>query len=171
MSNHPFALANSAQAVSQAPSGGEYLVDRGFRTLALVAASLLIVLVAYVVWKIGGQALPAIRAYHFEFLTGTSWNVQDKRFGILPGIWGTLYSSLLALLIGGFFGLTVAIFLTQDFLHKRLAFLFRLVIEMLAAIPSVVFGRGGFSSSSRPSGRPPIGSTRILASFRSSERR
>ncbi|MFY9624299.1 MAG: phosphate ABC transporter permease subunit PstC [Rhodoplanes sp.] len=143
MSSHPFALAGSAEAVSQAPSGGEYFVDRTFRALALVAASLLIVLVAYIVWKIGGQALPAIREYNFDFLISTSWNVQEKKFGILPGIWGTLYSSLLALLIGGFFGLTVAIFLTQDFLDKRLAFVFRLVIEMLAAIPSVVFGLWG----------------------------
>ena len=143
MSSHPFALAGSAEAVSQAPSGGEYFVDRTFRTLALVAASLLIVLVAYIVWQIGGQALPAIREYNFDFLISTNWNVQEKKFGILPGIWGTLYSSLLALLIGGFFGLIVAIFLTQDFLHKRLAFVFRLVIEMLAAIPSVVFGLWG----------------------------
>jgi len=139
MSNHPFALAGSAGAVSQAPSGGEYLADRGFRMFALVAASLLIVLVAYIIWKIGGQALPAIRDYHFDFLVSTNWNVQEKKFGILPGIWGTLYSSLLALLIGGFFGLAVAIFLTQGFLHKRLAFVFRLIIQMLAASPSVVF--------------------------------
>lgn len=143
MSSHPFALAGSPEAVSQAPSGSEYLVDRAFRTLALVAASLLIVLVAYIIWKIGGQALPAIRDYHFDFLVSTNWNVQEKKFGILPGIWGTLYSSLLALLIGGFFGLAVAIFLTQGFLHKRLAFVFRLIIEMLAAIPSVVFGLWG----------------------------
>jgi phosphate transport system permease protein len=143
MSNRPFAIAGSASAVSQAPTSFEYLVDRAFRALAIAAAGLLVVLVGYIVWKIGGQALPAIRNYHLDFLTSTTWNVQEHKFGILPGIWGTLYSSLLALLIGGFFGVTVAIFLTQDFLHKRLAFVFRLIIEMLAAIPSVVFGLWG----------------------------
>ncbi|MFO1098644.1 MAG: phosphate ABC transporter permease subunit PstC [Xanthobacteraceae bacterium] len=143
MSSHPFALAASPDAVSQAPGGGEYLVDRAFRAFAIAAACVLIVLVAYIVWKIGGQALPAIRKYHVDFLVSTTWNVQEQKFGILPGIWGTLYSSLLALLIGGFFGLTVAIFLTQGFLHKRLAFVFRLICEMLAAIPSVVFGLWG----------------------------
>jgi phosphate transport system permease protein len=143
MSNSPFAIAGSASAVSQAPTGFEYFVDRAFRAFAVAAAGLLVVLVGYIVWKIGGQALPAIRNYHLDFLTSTTWNVQEQKFGILPGIWGTLYSSLLALLIGGFFGLTVAIFLTQDFLHKRLAFVFRLIIEMLAAIPSVVFGLWG----------------------------
>ena len=143
MSDHPFAIVASAKIISQAPTGGEHLVDRGFRALALLSAAVLIALVGYIIWKIGGKALPAIRDYHLGFLTSSSWNVQEKKFGILPGIWGTLYSSVLALLIGGFFGLAVAIFLTQGFLHKRLAFLFRLVIEMLAAIPSVVFGLWG----------------------------
>ncbi|MFL9824381.1 phosphate ABC transporter permease subunit PstC [Rhodoplanes sp. SY1] len=143
MSNHPFALAAPPGAVTQAPSGPEYIVDRAFRSLAWLAAALILVLVAYIVWKIGGQALPAIREYHIDFLTSSSWNVQEKRFGILPAIWGTLYSSLLALAIGGFFGLTVAIFLTQGFLPARVAFLFRLIVEMLAAIPSVVFGLWG----------------------------
>jgi phosphate transport system permease protein len=100
-------------------------------------------LVAYIVWQIGGQALPAIQRHHLDFLSTSQWNVQQEKFGILPAIWGTLYSSLLALVAAGFLGLTVAIFLTQDFLPKRLAFVFRLVVEMLAAIPSVVFGLWG----------------------------
>jgi phosphate transport system permease protein len=143
MSNQSFAATAPSGTVSQPPSVAEYLADRGFRLLAWLAAFLILVLVAYVVWKIGGQALPAIRDYHIDFLISSTWNVQEKQFGILPGIWGTLYSSLLALAIGGFFGLTVAIFLTQGFLPPRLAFLFRLIIEMLAAIPSVVFGLWG----------------------------
>jgi phosphate transport system permease protein len=136
-------MVGSAESVSQPPSGRDYLVDRGFRGLAMLAAVLLLVLVAYIVWKIGRQAFPAIRDYRIEFLISTDWNVQENKFGILPAIWGTLYSSLLALLVGGFFGLTIAIFLTQDFVHKRLAFTLRLIIEMLAAIPSVVFGLWG----------------------------
>jgi phosphate transport system permease protein len=95
------------------------------------------------VWKIGGQALPAMERFHLGFLTSTDWNVQTEKFGVLPAIWGTLYSSFIALLVGGFFGVMVAIFLTQDFLPKRLAFVFRLIVEMLAAIPSVVFGLWG----------------------------
>ncbi len=143
MSSHPFSTAGLAAGISQAPSSSEYLSDRIFRSVAVVASSLIVLLVAYIVWKIGGQALPAIRDYHIDFLTTSTWNVQEKKFGILPGIWGTLYSSLLALAIGGFLGVTVAIVLTQDFLNKRLAFVFRLIVEMLAAIPSVVFGLWG----------------------------
>jgi ABC-type phosphate transport system permease subunit len=116
------------------------IVDFGF---SVCGASLIILLCAYILWKIGGQALPAIYNHHLGFLTSTNWNVQEAKFGILPEIWGTLYSSLLALLIGGFFGLTVAIFLTQDFLPPKIALVFRTIIDMLAAIPSVVFGLWG----------------------------
>jgi phosphate transport system permease protein len=143
MAANLFADASRLGAISQAPSSSEYLLDRGFRFLAMCGASVLILLVAYILWKIGGQALPAIYDYHVGFLVSTNWNVQEGKYGILPEIWGTLYSSLLALLIAGFFGLTVAIFLTQDFLQPRIAMVFRMIIEMLAAIPSVVFGLWG----------------------------
>jgi phosphate transport system permease protein len=138
-----FAGAAPPNAITQPPSPTEFLIDRGFRALAVGGASLIILLLAYILWKIGAQALPAIYHYRFSFLFSTDWNVQEGKFGILPEIWGTLYSSLLALIIGGFFGLTVAIFLTQDFLIPRIAFVFRIIIEMLAAIPSVVFGLWG----------------------------
>ena len=143
MATNAFEGAAPPGAITQPPTPKEYLTDRGFRLLAVCGASLIILLVAYILWKIGGQALPAIYRHHVDFLVSTNWNVADQNFGILPEIWGTLYSSLLALLIGGFFGLMVAIFLTQDFLPLRLALVFRTIIEMLAAIPSVVFGLWG----------------------------
>jgi phosphate transport system permease protein len=143
MAANAFESAAPPGAITHPLSSNEYLADRGFRLLAVCAASLIILLVAYILWKIGGQALPAIYKYHVGFLTSTNWNVSEEKFGILPEIWGTLYSSLLALLIGGFFGLTVAIFLTQDFLPLKIALVFRTIIDMLAAIPSVVFGLWG----------------------------
>lgn len=143
MPANPFANAVASAAITQPPSGRDYFVDKGFRSLTVVGASLIILLVGYILWQIGGQAAPAISQYHLGFLTSTSWDVQNAKFGILPQIWGTLYSSLLALLIGGFFGLSVAIFLTQEFLPAKLAVIFRTIIEMLAAIPSVVFGLWG----------------------------
>ena len=86
------------------------------------------------------RQVPAISAS--TGVSSTS-DAAQHQFGILPEIWGTLYSSLLALLIGGFFGITVAIFLTPDFLPPRLAAVFRTIVEMLAAIPSVVYGLWG----------------------------
>lgn len=140
---HPFADAAASGTLSQPPAQDEYLIDRTFVGLAYTCAAALVALAAYILWEIGVQAFPAIKANGASFLVNTVWDVQNKTFGILPAIWGTLYSSLLALAIGGFFGITVAIFLTQDFLPQRLALVFRTIVEMLAAIPSVVFGLWG----------------------------
>ncbi|MBL8660676.1 MAG: phosphate ABC transporter permease subunit PstC [Rhodospirillales bacterium] len=143
MAPNPFAAAVDAGSISGPPAAYDYLSDRVFRILAYAGAGAVVVLVAYIVWEIGGQAAPAVAKYGIGFLTSTTWDVGNEKFGILPQIWGTLYSSLLALLIGGFFGLFVAIFLTQGFLPPKLAIVFRTIVELLAAIPSVVYGLWG----------------------------
>ncbi|HYQ91286.1 MAG TPA: phosphate ABC transporter permease subunit PstC, partial [Candidatus Competibacteraceae bacterium] len=112
---NPFAKAATADAISGPPSSLDYGWDRTFQFLALAGAWLILLLVGLILYEIGGQALPAIRDYGLSFLTSTSWDANKSQFGILPQIWGTLYSSILALLLGGFFGIAVAIFLTQDF--------------------------------------------------------
>ncbi len=78
-----------------------------------------------------------------SFLTSSTWDANKAQFGVLPQIWGTLYSSFLALVMGGFFGLVIAIFLTQDFLPPTLQTIFKNIIDLLAAIPSVVYGLWG----------------------------
>lgn len=138
-----FEEAAAGEQISGPPSQADYLLDRSFRGLATVCAWFILVVVGLLLWKIGVKAMPAMSEYHLGFLTSTKWDVNQQAFGILPEIWGTLYSSILALLIGGFFGVTMAIFLTQDFLPARLALVFRTIVELLAAIPSVVYGFWG----------------------------
>ncbi|MFO1143779.1 MAG: phosphate ABC transporter permease subunit PstC [Amaricoccus sp.] len=129
--------------ISRPPAKGEIVADRAFRAFAFASGALLLVLFAFIMWKIGGQARPAIANYGLGFLGNAVWDPARGQFGILAEIWGTLYSSILALAIAAFFGVAVAIFLTQDFLDARLARIFRTIIEMLAAIPSVVYGLWG----------------------------
>lgn len=135
--------AHQPGSISGPPSSWDYFADRGFRLLAVAGAWLLLLLLAAILWEIGGKALPGIRDHGLAFLTSTAWDVNKGVYGILPEIWGTLYSSLLALLLGGFFGVTMAVFLTQEFLPLRLAQVFRTIVELLAAIPSVVYGLWG----------------------------
>lgn len=130
-------------SISSPPTGREVLVDKIFRGLTLTCACSIVLLVIFILLEIGGKALPAIGQHGTSFLTTTTWDVNNGIFGVLPEIWGTLYSSLVALLIGGFFGVTMAIFLTQDFLPHKLQILFKNVVELLAAIPSVVYGLWG----------------------------
>jgi phosphate transport system permease protein len=136
-------LTPTSDRVSAPPSRWDYIADRTFRYLAQAGVWLVLGLLALILWEIGGKATVGIRDYGVGFLTSTTWDVGRQQFGILPHIWGTLYSSLLALAIGGFFGVVMAIFLTQDFLPPQLALLFRTVVELLAAIPSVVYGLWG----------------------------
>jgi phosphate transport system permease protein len=136
-------LATTSDRVSTPPSRWDYIADRTFRYLAHAGVWLVLGLLALILWEIGGKATVGIRDYGVGFLTSTTWDVGRHQFGILPHIWGTLYSSLLALAIGGFFGVVMAIFLTQDFLPPQLALVFRTVVELLAAIPSVVYGLWG----------------------------
>jgi phosphate transport system permease protein len=129
--------------ISRPPSTWDVVVDRLFRALTLVFAALVIILVLYIVVEIGGKAAPAVQEFGPSFITSTTWDVNRGRFGVLPEIWGTLYSSVLALLLGGFFGVSIAIFLTQDFLPPKIELIFKNIVELLAAIPSVVYGLWG----------------------------
>lgn len=130
-------------SLSQPPTSGDKLFDKSFRGLTFIFTLATILLLAFIVFKIGGKAIPAFKEYGFGFLFNTEWDVNNHQFGILPMIWGTLYSSLLALFLGGFFGITIAIFLTQDFLPHKVEFILKNIIELLAAIPSVVYGLWG----------------------------
>ena len=136
-------VPDTASGVSGPPTSGELAGDRAFRGVAWAGAAFIVVLTAWLLWKIGAQALPAIREHGLGFVVGTTWDGARGTFGVLPEIWGTLYSSLLALLVGGTFGVAIAIFLTQGFIAPRLAAVFRTIVELLAAIPSVVYGLWG----------------------------
>lgn len=139
----PFVHNIDTNSICRPPSFYDVLIDRTFRMLARLGVILIISLVAALVLEIGIKAFPGIQKHGLDMITGTVWDVGQQKFGILPAIWGTLYSSLIALLIGGFFGISMAIFLTQDFLPARLAAVFRTIVELLAAIPSVVYGLWG----------------------------
>jgi phosphate transport system permease protein len=143
MIRNPFSNVPTKSPISAPPSQLDYSIDTLFRSLAWTCASLILVLVAFILWQIGKEALPAFQAHGLGFVTGTTWNVNTGEFGVLPEIWGTLYSSFLALVMGGLLGIAIALFLTQDFIPANFAVVFRTIIELLAAIPSVVYGLWG----------------------------
>jgi phosphate transport system permease protein len=141
---NPTATEHDANtSLSRPPSAMDVFVNKAFRNLTLAFTWAMVLLLLAILLKIGGQAIPAIKQFGLGFLTSTTWDVNAGQFGILPEIWGTLYSSILALVLGGFFGITIAIFLTQDFLPYRVEIILKSIIELLAAIPSVVYGLWG----------------------------
>jgi len=130
-------------SVSRPPSRGELSFDLGFRIATWTFAILTIDLLAYIVIQILWVAGPSIQRNGLEFLTSKTWDVQRSEFGILPEIWGTLYSSLIGIIVGTVFGLAIAIFLSQGFVGPKTEMVFKNIIELLAAIPSVVYGLWG----------------------------
>jgi phosphate transport system permease protein len=88
------------------------------------------------------DAMPSITKFGFSFFTSQEWNAVTQEYGALPAIFGTLYSSLLGLLIAVPLSLGAAIFLVElapPWIRGPGSFL----IEMLAAIPSVIIGLWG----------------------------
>lgn len=125
------------------PTAAELRADRAFRGLAIALGAAVLLLLVGILVEIGVRAAPAMRAYGLRFLVDRSWDPGNDDYGILPQIWGTLYSSVLALLGATLFGLAVAIVITQRFLPRWLERVLKNVVELLAAIPSVVYGLWG----------------------------
>lgn len=112
---------------------------RGVLTLGAVAVP---VLMAFLVWELWLGSRLAIDTFGFDFITDSVWDPVTGEFGAVPLIFGTLLSSFLALCIAVPLSLGVAIFLTE-FAPARIRQPIAFVIELLAAIPSVVYGLWG----------------------------
>lgn len=118
------------------------LVDKVFRSVLLIAASSILVIVAAIFIMMVRNAWPTIARFGIGFLIGSEWNPQQEEFGALPFIYGTVVSSLIGLLISIPISLGIAIFLVEQAprtIARPIAFL----VELLAAIPSVVYGLWG----------------------------
>ncbi|MCG8550109.1 MAG: phosphate ABC transporter permease subunit PstC [Desulfobacterales bacterium] len=143
MADNEFLGNAGGRTLSKPPTPGDIFFDKAFRFLTRAFTWATIFLLAFIVYKVGGKALPAFPDLGIKFLFTSTWDSSQNVYGILPQIWGTLYSSFLALILGGFFGITIAIFITQDFLPYKVEFALKNIIELLAAIPSVVYGLWG----------------------------
>jgi len=116
--------------------------DAIFSRLTLFFGLLIVVILMGLLIVLNIDAWPAIQKFGLSFLTSTEWNPVKDEFGALPAIYGTLLSSLIGLLIAVPISLGSAIFLSElapHWLRRPCSFL----IEMLAAIPSVIIGLWG----------------------------
>jgi phosphate transport system permease protein len=116
--------------------------DRIFRGVLTLAALSVPILLGFLVYELWDGAALAIERYGLKFVTSSTWDPVAEEFGALPLIFGTLASSLLALLIAVPLSLGVAIYLTE-FAPKAVRQPVAFLIGLLAAIPSVVYGLWG----------------------------
>ena len=116
--------------------------DRIFKLLLTVAALAVPVLLGFLVYELWSGADLAIRRFGLDFVTTSVWDPVAEQFGALPLIFGTLLSSLIALIIAVPLSLGVAVYLTE-FAPKSVRQPVAFLIGLLAAIPSVVYGLWG----------------------------
>jgi phosphate transport system permease protein len=114
-----------------------------FRFSCFLASALTVALLALILGEILYKAWPAINKFGLGFLSGVQWSPNRGVFGVLPVLIGTAASSLLALLFALPLGLAIAVFLSENFLPRPVRQFIRFMVELLAAIPSVVYGLWG----------------------------
>ncbi len=115
--------------------GGDELVY----TITLTAALLILVVVGLIVLELSLRSQPTIKAFGWQFLATSKWDPNSGKFGALPFIYGTCVTSFLALLLAVPTGVASAIFLAE-MAPPKISHLLTFLIELLAAVPSVIYG-------------------------------
>ncbi len=118
----------------------EKFTDIGFRQLTLVLAGSVAAILLAIFLTVFQGAREAMASFGLSFLTSSSWDPVNNQYGAFVAIYGTLVTSLLSLLIAVPLGVGTAIFITEDLIPRRPRELIGLMVELLAAIPSVVLG-------------------------------
>jgi phosphate transport system permease protein len=138
-------MATSATLPAHSPPGARSFFkrltsgDEIARLVTTLFASLILLLTLAIVWELWIHSALARQKFGFGFLTSTSWNPVTDQFGALPFIYGTVITSVLALLIAVPLGVGAAIFLAE-LAPPRISSTFTFFIELLAAVPSVIYG-------------------------------
>jgi len=126
-----------AKAIQRLQAG-----DTIFRLLTLFSAVLVLALLGGVIVSLMIGAVPAFQAFGWRFLIEQSWNPVTERFGAIAPIYGTVVTSVIAMLIAVPVGLAIAMFLSElcpMWLRRPLG----IAIELLAGIPSIIYGIWG----------------------------
>ena len=142
-----FALTGTGVAATEAPSRAKVLArlhfgDKAFRLITRSAAILVLLLLGGVIISLVIGSLPALQAFGLDFVTTQSWNPVTEKFGALAPIYGTIVTSIIAMVIAVPIGLMIAYFLTElapQWLRRPIG----IAIELLAGIPSIIYGIWG----------------------------
>lgn len=135
-------VSSPAVSVFKSRTSGKNIGDFVFENITRFFAFILLSLVLIMLYEMFRSSIPSIEKFGWGFITSQEWDPVHDNFGALPFIFGTLYSSLIALLIALPLSVGIAIFLSE-FAPKWLEQPMSLMVELLAAIPSIVYGLFG----------------------------
>jgi len=124
-------------------SNKQIRVEKVFKQALVLIALSMVIIVLSIFFTLVVQSLPSIKALGWKFLGGKTWDPVNNVFGAYPFLIGTLITSFLALVISVPFSFAIAIFLGEYYPKGWLSELLKNVIELIAAIPSVIYGFWG----------------------------
>jgi len=116
--------------------------DLIFRAITTVFAFSILIILAIMLAEMTKESLPSIRKFGWRFVTNSEWDAVQGVFGALPYLYGSVVSSVLALLLATPLSIGAAVFITE-ICPKRVGALIAPLVELLAAIPSVIYGLWG----------------------------
>ncbi|MEL6494202.1 MAG: phosphate ABC transporter permease subunit PstC [Cyanobacteria bacterium J06623_7] len=134
---------NNGKSSIESRSGVERGLDSAFYWIAKILAFAIAGVLVWITVQVALAAMPAMKEFGLGFITTSSWNPVRSQYGVWPAIYGTLVSSFIALAISVPIGLGVAIFLSEDYLPPAVQRIIVFLVELLAAVPSVVYGLWG----------------------------
>lgn len=135
--------AKTVQPVIQPRSEADRVLDRGFIWLTRLFALAIAFILLWIAFQVTSSSIPAILAFGPGFLFQSAWNPVTSQYGVLPQVYGTIVSALIALLLAVPIGVGTAILLSENFLPSSIRTVLVFLVELLAAIPSVVYGLWG----------------------------
>ena len=118
-------------------------LDKSFYLSAKIFALAIAGVLIWITIQVAIQAIPALSEFGINFIFTSSWNPVKSEYGVFPAVYGTIVSSVIALVISVPIGIGVAIFLSEDYLAPSVQRIIVFLVELLAAIPSVVYGLWG----------------------------
>jgi phosphate transport system permease protein len=118
-------------------------IDTVFTGFVKVFACTAVVVLVVMMLVIGQEAFPAFQTFGLGFILGQDWDVPNEIFGALPYIYGTLVTSAIAILLACPIGTAVAIITSENFLPESIRYPIGFIVELIAAIPSVIMGLWG----------------------------
>ncbi len=107
--------------------------------ITLASAAAILVIVALIVGELWARSQPTVKTFGWHFLTTSTWDPNGGKFGALPFVYGTCVTSFLALLLAVPLGIASSIFLAE-MAPPKLSNILTFLIELLAAVPSVIYG-------------------------------
>jgi len=136
-------LPNRPETIQTCAAGGRSkAADRSFQWATMAAALVVLLILGAMLVELSIGSMPAIKTFGWQFVVSSEWDAVQEKFGALPFLYGSVVSSLLAIAVATPLSIGTALFITE-IAPKQLGSTIATLVELLAAIPSVIYGLWG----------------------------